>query len=445
MAFGTSVAGVAASAMLGLIATLSRRERLAAGRELDRHRDSVFRDHSLSFQRMQAYSALQLQASALPEVMENLTSLTQQLSEVGTNLAAWSERSGEQLLAQQRDFESSVRSDFQVFTANLASALEDSLANTGQKTAETIQPFVGELVSQAIDQFAAEAESRRLEIGEQYSALNTAQSEALEARRQAEAEWQASLGEGLETMSRRLNESTAAIETVSQQSLQVGKDLLGAFEESAERVRSRDQSMNEERAELLQHQASLLKKLSSQTEEQRIALEDMAQGLAASIEQQSRNTSEGLTQLIANSTEQLAGVSSELGQLMTSTLEHTEERLDNLVAHNSDTLDRLSEKLGGQLGASGQQLASSAEALVALSSGFGESVAAFRAANETLAATLTTIVEALATAGERSDEQMGYYVDQAREIIDHNLVTQQTILDRLESAAAEIPARAETA
>jgi hypothetical protein len=38
---------------------------------------------------------------------------------------------------------------------------------------------------------------------------------------------------------------------------------------------------------------------------------------------------------------------------------------------------------------------------------------------------------------------MGYYVDQAREIIDHNLITQQTILERLESVTAALQVEAE--
>ena len=48
MAFGTSVAGVAASAMLGFISTISRRQRLDASRLLDSKVATVFQQFSLS-------------------------------------------------------------------------------------------------------------------------------------------------------------------------------------------------------------------------------------------------------------------------------------------------------------------------------------------------------------------------------------------------------------
>ena len=54
LAFGTSVAGVAASAMLGLISTLCRRERLRMAQLLDARIATVFRRFSLAHQREQA-------------------------------------------------------------------------------------------------------------------------------------------------------------------------------------------------------------------------------------------------------------------------------------------------------------------------------------------------------------------------------------------------------
>jgi hypothetical protein len=35
--------------------------------------------------------------------------------------------------------------------------------------------------------------------------------------------------------------------------------------------------------------------------------------------------------------------------------------------------------------------------------------------------------------GERSDEQMAYYVAQAREIIDHNMLAHQEIINQLQT------------
>lgn len=59
LAFGTSVAGIAASAMLGLNSTLSRRERMLVTRELDRKISGPLRQHSLHYNRQQTYLAMQ--------------------------------------------------------------------------------------------------------------------------------------------------------------------------------------------------------------------------------------------------------------------------------------------------------------------------------------------------------------------------------------------------
>ncbi|HEY0884934.1 MAG TPA: hypothetical protein VGE20_06620, partial [Ramlibacter sp.] len=68
LSFGTSVAGVAASAMLGLMSAVSRRERLEVARQLDQRIATVLRPLSLSHQRRETFRALQAQAGALPRV-----------------------------------------------------------------------------------------------------------------------------------------------------------------------------------------------------------------------------------------------------------------------------------------------------------------------------------------------------------------------------------------
>ena len=59
LSFGTSVAGVAASAMLGLMSAISRRERQETGRQLDSRIATVLRPFSLVHQRQETFRALQ--------------------------------------------------------------------------------------------------------------------------------------------------------------------------------------------------------------------------------------------------------------------------------------------------------------------------------------------------------------------------------------------------
>jgi len=83
LAFGTSVAGVAGSAMLGLVSALCRRERLQAAQALDSQIATRLRGHSQAHQREAALDALQTQARLMPAVVEQLQALAGQLQRAG--------------------------------------------------------------------------------------------------------------------------------------------------------------------------------------------------------------------------------------------------------------------------------------------------------------------------------------------------------------------------
>jgi hypothetical protein len=94
VAFGTSVAGVAASAMLGLVSALCRRQRLLTGQLLDTRIAGALRGFSLAHQRQETFKAMQAQAQALPEVVSTLQTMMAQLERHNQQL-------GERLLAGQ--------------------------------------------------------------------------------------------------------------------------------------------------------------------------------------------------------------------------------------------------------------------------------------------------------------------------------------------------------
>src|SRR5690606_6056491 len=75
VAFGTSIAGVAASAMLGLLSALCRRERAVAVRDLDAAIATSLRPHSSAHQRDEAMRLMQRQAEAMPTLVERLDSM----------------------------------------------------------------------------------------------------------------------------------------------------------------------------------------------------------------------------------------------------------------------------------------------------------------------------------------------------------------------------------
>ncbi|MDB5851061.1 MAG: hypothetical protein JWP29_4813 [Rhodoferax sp.] len=135
LAFGTSVAGVAASAMLGLLSALSRRERVDAARQLDTRIATVFRPFSSAHQREETLKALQLQAHALPDVAARLQAMMD-------GLERRSEQLHTQLQGQQDQFHRDVTVVYTDLAQAVGSSLRDSLAAGARAAGESIQPVV---------------------------------------------------------------------------------------------------------------------------------------------------------------------------------------------------------------------------------------------------------------------------------------------------------------
>lgn len=74
-AFGTSIAGVATSAMLGLLSALCRRERLQAAQMLDVKIATTLRIYSQSHQREEAFRLLQRQSEVMPTLVDRLQTM----------------------------------------------------------------------------------------------------------------------------------------------------------------------------------------------------------------------------------------------------------------------------------------------------------------------------------------------------------------------------------
>lgn len=140
-AFGTSVAGVAASAMLGLMSTLSRRERILVARELDAKINTVFRPFSLNFNRQETYKSLQQQARALPELAAQITVMAQNLELMGQRL-------GQELNHKQDKFHESVEHVYQNLAESVGKSLNQVVQNSGEHVAKQVSPIVNELMSE---------------------------------------------------------------------------------------------------------------------------------------------------------------------------------------------------------------------------------------------------------------------------------------------------------
>ena len=85
----------------------------------------------------------------------------------------------------------------------------------------------------------------------------------------------------------------------------------------------------------------------------------------------------------------------------------------------------------------------SAVELASLGEAFGQSVAQFSASNDKLMDTLQRIEGTLQQSMARSDEQLAYYVAQAREVIDLSISSQQGLVEDMRRLRAQTAAAPE--
>ncbi|MBU6490483.1 MAG: DUF802 domain-containing protein, partial [Burkholderiales bacterium] len=124
----------------------------------------------------------------------------------------------------------------------------------------------------------------------------------------------------------------------------------------------------------------------------------------------------------------------------------TEQRsaVDALVATSAGLLDRVGARFADQLdaetaklSAAAAQVAGSAVEVASLGEAFGAAVRLFGESNNDLVTHLQRIEAALDKSLARSDEQLAYYVAQAREVVDLSVMSQKQIIEDLQQLAGQ--------
>src|SRR3546814_8957 len=122
-AFGTSVAGVATSAALGLLAALIRRERVGAVQQLDTKIGTTLRIYSQSHQREHTFQLLQRQADAMPLLVDRLQSMMAAIEQQSQAL-------NERLAASQDAFHGKADAAYTRLAAAMEQALKQSVTDS---------------------------------------------------------------------------------------------------------------------------------------------------------------------------------------------------------------------------------------------------------------------------------------------------------------------------
>ncbi|HYG44078.1 MAG TPA: DUF802 domain-containing protein, partial [Bordetella sp.] len=134
-AFGTSVAGVATSAALGLLAALARRERIRAVQRLDTHIATTLRPYSQAHQREQGFQLLQRQADAMPVLVDRLQAMMAAMEQQSRAL-------NERLAASQDAFHGQADATYSRLASSIEQALKQSVADSAAAAGAAIQPAV---------------------------------------------------------------------------------------------------------------------------------------------------------------------------------------------------------------------------------------------------------------------------------------------------------------
>lgn len=557
LAFGTSVAGVATSAMLGLMSSLSRRERALSGQALDGLIGTGLRGFSLAHQRAETFRALQQQSQLLPQVVVQLQTLM-------TRMEQHSQQLGERLLSQQDNFHREARTTYTELASSVDGSLRSSLAHSMQVASDSIRPVVqatmADMAGQAQLMHARMVDSTRQQLEglhQQFSTSANTVAQAWTSALQRQEHSSASLLDGvgqtlqqfsqtfetqaqgllasvhaahtdqqqlltaadqqrLQAMQTSLESMAASLhsqwQTVGQQTLaqqqqicdtltgtsqaitqeiqdharQTVSDLQGLVGRHEELAQAREKSeaawllLQQQQAQALTSQ--LREELSSLREQESLRgdaavarLAELQSAVTEHLSTLGTALEAPITRLIETASQAPKAAAEVIGQLrqeisvsvardnalleerarimetlnsLLDAIQHasTEQRgvIDALVSSSQASLAQANEAFHaqvtaetGKLGEIAAQVTASAVDVASLGETFGFAVRTFSETNDKLMAHLQGLETAIAQSMARSDEQLAYYVAQAREIIDLSISSQKDVLETLQQRQPE--------
>ncbi|MEY5028772.1 MAG: hypothetical protein RLZ63_1087 [Pseudomonadota bacterium] len=479
LAFGTSVAGVASSAMLGLMSSLARRERARAAHQLDRLIGQQLRSFSLTHQRQETYKALQQQSQALPLVVEQLSTLMARMEQHSQQL-------GDSLRSQQDSFHRDIKATYTELAQSVDQSLRSSLSQSMQVASESIRPVVQSTLADMAEQAQVQHERMVASTREQLQSshqqmastaqtlvaqIQQAQSEqqarqALldQERQQAwtqslqdlaaalQSQWQSSGSQTLaqqqaicDTLSQTAHSITTQVQSQAQQTLADIQRLM-AGQEELQRMRLASEAeaaaMHTQRAEelatLLRNELGALREQEAQRGQAAVArLAELEATVTQHLSTLGQSLEAPITRLIETASEAPKAAAEVIGQLRQE-ISVSVARDNALLQERTRILETLSTLLDAinhasteQRGISAQITASAVD-VASLGETFAFAVRAFNDNSDRLAGNLQRIEAAIAQSMQRSDEQLAYYVAQARELIDLSISSQKDVLEALQ-------------
>ena len=417
--------------MLGLMSALVRRERLQAGQQLDSQIATHLRGFSLTHQRQETFKALQQQSQALPAVAAQLQTLMVAMEQHSQQLNG-------RLLSNQDQFHGHMQGVYTDLARAVDQSLQTSLTRSAQAAFDALKPAadatlagMAEQASQmnaqllSTTQTQLDALSTRFEtrvaalvatLGDTFAQAQTSQAQS---NQQQLVVWTQSLDAIAATLQREWQ--AAGAHTLTQQ-----QHICTTLEQTARQITTQAQS--DTRATL----AEITRVLDTAAEAPRAAAQVIAE-----LRQELSSSMVRDNAVLAERSRMMDALNTLLDATNAASVDQR-AAIDALLASSGEVLNRVGSQFVQQVQTESERLSetaahvsASAVEVASLGESFGVAVQRFADTNTELMANLQRMEAALDKSMARSDDQLAYYVAQAREIIDLSIMSQKEVVDDL--------------
>jgi len=366
-AFGTSIAGVASSAALGLLSALIRRERVLVVQELDAGIAAHLAQHSPAARQRESFQLLQEQQALMPVLVERLQALAE-------TIERQQQATAEQLRSGQTEFHQRSEAAWSQLADTLQQSLREGIAQQANAAGAALQPVVDAtmsgLAAKSEQLHAAIEQSTRQQLDGLDAAVKDVAAAARDSWNAAVAEQQRGNTALTEQLQQRLQQFTDGFD---QSTNTLIDGITGKLEDHASR-----QAASWENALARQHEAHGA--LAQRNEQALQAASDSFERHASSLLERLQQSHGELHEALASRDEQrLQSWSQSLVAMLASVDEHQQHQREHFTRQQQElhealarTVDELSGKLQASAGHTLQGISEHAQALGEAANAFAQ-------------------------------------------------------------------------
>ncbi|MBO9680433.1 MAG: DUF802 domain-containing protein [Acidovorax sp.] len=430
LAFGTSVAGVAASAMLGLMTALCRRERIQAVHQLDAAIASTLRPFTGQHQRETSLRLLEQQARLMPDVVERIQACMEALERQQQAL-------NERLAADQARFYRETESAYQGLAASVRQTLAASVADSAAQAGSAIQPAVEATLAGLARESARLQEALAQQVQQQLGGMAEQFGDATAL---VASQWQGALADH-----QRTSDATAQAlrETLGQFSQNFEQRSSALAEGLAARLEQQSEALSARWGEALEQQARGSEQTAQRHQQALHAATDGLAQHAATLQQSVAQAHAGLQSHLAEQDAQRMAAWTQSLEQMTATLRQEWQQAGAQAAGQWQQLGEALARTAGEIGERSQ--AQAAQLLGQMDQRAAQDAARLAAWTESLQALSGTLREEWrqsSTHAAAQQQQLGEALARtAGEIGERSQAQAAQLLGQMEQRAAQDAAR----